>query len=101
MDLGDYEQIHQKSCENCPLSSHTVLYCPVLSVGVNEMLIQNPISAVPELFVNIKLTINGNYFLWESDLKFQNYTCIIVYAKESGFGKRIVPKPLFEYLYIG
>ena len=40
-----------------PILSSTVLYCPVLSVGVNEMLIQNPISAVPELFVNIELTI--------------------------------------------
>ena len=55
------------------------------------MFIQNPISDVPELFVNIELTIYGNY---EYDFYFQNYTYVIVYSKRSGFGKLIVPKPL-------
>ena len=76
----------QKSCENCPISSHTVLYCPVLSVSVNEMLIQNPISAVPELFVNIELTICGNRLLRRNNPNFQKYTYIIVCTKRSDPG---------------
>ena len=55
------------------------------------MFTQNPISAVPELFVNIKLIIYGNNTVQMSRYYFQNYTYIIVYTKESDPG-RVSPK---------